>query len=676
MSRNGHNGALSGVGRGVSQAVEFAQMVEAAQDPKSPMEVRERMAEIELALEDLGWVRMGWETQGQLSRSGLRKLTIICRQLYLKHPLINHAVNIRTNYVWGQGISVVAKAAEINAVIQSWWDLKENKVELTGHRARMLKEKELAVAGNIFLALFSDPIRGTVRVRSIEVEEIEDIISNPDDRREPWYYHRRWQQPTAFDPEIGISMATEQVEAYHPDWLYRPKVKPAKLGGIPVRWDAPVYHMKVGGLDNMRFGVPTIFPAIDWARAVQKDLENYATVKASLARFSTLLTVKGSPATRAAAKAMLASTISSGTSSGEHNPPPVAGSAFIQADGAAKLEGFKSAGLQANPDEGRRLGLMVGAGADIPETMLWGDATLGNYATAKSLDRPTELSMTSRQQDWVDTFVDITGYVLDQSGLATKGQLRSKVQVDEYSGETQVLILAKKGGAPLDRRVDVAFPAILEHDVLDTVQAISTAATFGGYALSGLIDQRTLARLLLIALQVNNVDEVLDRTHPDEPNPPAVDPGAPAVPAPPPAPGGPPAPGPTPGAPPVQNTPDPEPASGDGSGTTEALRDLGERLDRAVERIGQQKVTSAEDVMTLVIGAAKEMKPDLGPLFQQIAEAFKAQHDGLVALAQRPIAVEVSLPPAIQPRRVVKETKFTADKSGKIVGKTEREVEE
>src|ERR1700682_2246252 len=144
---------------------QLSEMVEAAQDPKSPIELRERMAEIELALEELGWVRMGWEPQGQLSRSGLRKLSIICRQLDLKHPLINHAVNIRTNYVWGQGISVVAKAPEINAVIQSWWDLKENKVELTGHRARMLKEKELGVAGNIFLALFTDPTRGTARLR-------------------------------------------------------------------------------------------------------------------------------------------------------------------------------------------------------------------------------------------------------------------------------------------------------------------------------------------------------------------------------------------------------------------------------------------------------------------------------------------------------------------------------
>ena len=565
MSSNGHNGALSGVGKGIGAVAELAQLMEAASDPKSDIELRERMAEIELALEDLGWVRMGWETRGQLSRSGLRKLTVICRQLYLKHPLINHAVNIQTNYVWGQGISMVAKAAEINAVVQAWWDLKENKVELTGHRARMLKEKELAVAGNVLLALFTDPIRGAVRVRSVDVDEIEDVITNPDDRREAWFYHRRWQQPTGFDPSLGISTEMKTMDAYYPDWLYKPTgvAKIATINGVEVKWDSPLYHMKVGGLDNMMFGVPEIFSAIDWARAVQKDLENHATIRQALARFATVLTVKGSPGTVKAAKAMLASTISADTSSGEHNPPPIAGSTFIQRENAAKLEPFKAAGMQPHPDEGRRLGLMVSAGTGIPETMLWGDATLGNYATAKSLDRPTELQMASRQQDWVDTFTDIASYVLDQNALATRGQLKGRVKVDDYSGQQVVQILGKDR-KPLDRRVDFAFPALLEHDPKDEVTAIATAATLNGFAQAGLVDQRTLARLLLIALRVNNVDEVLARTHPDEPNPPAIDPGAPPAP---PAPGGPPAPGPTPGAPPVDTHPVPGP-SDEPSGTT------------------------------------------------------------------------------------------------------------
>src|SRR6266705_2560736 len=226
---------------------ELAQMMDAADDSGSSIELRERMAEIELALEDLGWVRMGYETQGELSRSGLRKLEIICRQLYLKHPLINHAVDVATHYVWGQGISVVAKSAEVNAVVQSWWDLKENRRELTGHRARMLKERELKLAGNIFFALFTEPMRGTVRTATVPFSEIEDVIANPDDRRDVWFYHRRWTQGTVYDPDIGIMTGRETIEGYYPDWQYNPASGPSRpesINGVPVHWDAPIYHMK------------------------------------------------------------------------------------------------------------------------------------------------------------------------------------------------------------------------------------------------------------------------------------------------------------------------------------------------------------------------------------------------------------------------------------------------
>ena len=510
-------------------------MVDAADESNSAIELRERMAEVELALEDLGWVRLGYEVQGQLSRSGLRKLIIITRQLYLKHPLINHAVDVKTHYVWGQGIQVVAKAAAVNAIVQKWWDLKENRAELTGHRARMLKERELELTGNIFLALFTDPVRGTVRTRSIDVSEIADIICNPQDRREPWYYHRNYQNMGPFDIDTGMYGAGDFIHEYYPDWRYyppNPADRPAMINGIRVRWDAPVYHMKAGGLDNMLFGVPEIFPAIDWARAVQTDLENYATVRKALARFAFQLTLKSTPGSFAAAQAKLASTIGVLNSTGEGNPAPVAGSTFFQKKDVAELQPVKTAGVQPSPDEGRRLGLMVTAGVGLPETMLWGDTTVGNYATAKSLDRPTELAMTTRQQDWVDTFVDVINYALDACGIATKGPLKGKRVVDDYSGDSIVQIIDRTTGQPLDRRVDIAFPPILQHDAKDTVTAIASAATLNGYAKAGLIDDKTLARLLLVALGVDNVDEVLQQTHPDEPNPPQQEPAPETPPAP------------------------------------------------------------------------------------------------------------------------------------------------
>lgn len=681
--------------------------------------MRERMAEIELALEDIGWYRLGFETQGQISRSGLKRLTSICRALYLKHPLVHHAVDIATHYVWGQGIAVVAKSAEINTVVQAWWDLKDNKREITGHRARMLKERELRLAGQNFFTLFTDPIRGTVRTSSIPVDEVDAIITNPDNRREPWFYHRRYMAGGTYEIESGITVGTKTVNEYYPDWQYQPSARPASYRDIKIRWDAPVYHMKVGGLDNMLFGVPEIFSAIDWARAVQTDLENYATVRKALARFAFTLTTKGTRGALSKAAEQLQSTISVLSGGGETNPPPVAGSTLLQRKDQAELQPVRTAGVQPSPDEGRRLGLMAGAGFGIPETMLWGDTTVGNYATAKSLDRPTELAFLTRQKDWMDTFIDITSYVVDASGRATRGQLKSKTIKDPYSGDESIQILGSVGeasGQPIDRRVDVGFPSILEHDAKDEVQAIVSATTLNGQAWGGMIDKRTVARLLLIALRVNNVDEVLARLHPDEPNPPAIQaeltsPADPTV--------GPPASAPTP-APAALPAPAQESAlqrisepvreceadgkpgwkygdsgkcytytTGDQAGNDsaknkaykqgvamgeeahansasalDAVGKLAERLDTftigLARELNEQNVRNQAEIVTAIAEAYVAAKPDLQPFV-----------DAVTQLAQRPIIVES------KSRRVIREKTFHEDppNSGHVRSVTEVERE-
>ena len=46
-------------------------------------------------------------------------------------------------------------------------------------------------------------------------------------------------------------------------------------------------------------------------------------------------------------------------------------------------------------------------------TILSGDLDQGNLATAKTLDRPTELAMMDRQQLWADIFQRLINYQID-----------------------------------------------------------------------------------------------------------------------------------------------------------------------------------------------------------------------------------------------------------------------
>jgi hypothetical protein len=181
--------------------------------------------------------------------------------------------------------------------------------------------------------------------------------------------------------------------------------------------------------------------------------------------------------------------------------------------------------MSPNPEEGRRLGLMVSAGVGIPETILFGNAEVGNLATAKTLDRPTELKMRARQTLWQATLLDLLNYVIDWAVAAPKGKLAryGTVTVDGEGRRTIVMRPDPEAqpdprnpdafdpNAPLDRSVLVSFPEILERDIKALVDAIGAAVVHLPEAAGELV-----ARLLLRALDVQDIDEWIDKLYPPD----------------------------------------------------------------------------------------------------------------------------------------------------------------
>src|SRR5262249_28200896 len=175
---------------------------------------------------------------------------------------------------------ISATNSQVNAVIQAFVDDPKNKAELTSHQAMLLKEKDLLTAGNVFLVLFTNRATGRVRVRSIPLTEVQNIICNPQDSKEPWYYLRTWTT-TPIDQPSGSQIQ----HTYYPDWRYSPIVRPPTLNQVPIQWDAPVYHVKTGGFSDMRFGIPDVYAAVDWAKAHKEFLVDWATITPALSRF-------------------------------------------------------------------------------------------------------------------------------------------------------------------------------------------------------------------------------------------------------------------------------------------------------------------------------------------------------------------------------------------------------
>jgi len=159
----------------------------------------------------------------------------------------------------------------------------------------------------------------------------------------------------------------------------------------------------------------------------------------------------------------------------------------------------------------------VAASAGLPESF-FGDVSVGTLATARSLDRPTELKFVSRQTLWGDTLQAILYYALVQAVRA--GEIKGNIISDD-DGVPQLELppVVNPDTGEMEERdlsFNVSFPPVLEHDVTTAVDSIVKAATLGGSAMAGTMDKRTVTRLLLTALGEDNIDELLDIIYPPD----------------------------------------------------------------------------------------------------------------------------------------------------------------
>lgn len=468
---------------------------EAAAAQQMVAHLTESMSGLEARMNEDGWQRLTASAEQEFSREGLRQITAVCRLMAIKNPLIKRGLSLRTSYVWGQGVEVSARAEEINEVIQACHDDPGNQRTLFGQQACEELDRALGTDGNTFIALFTSPRTGKVQIRTIPWDEISEVICNPEDASEPWFYQRDWWA----DETTEFGVMTRRRTALYPALGYRPKVRPGRRPAAhgemtDVLWDAPLLHVSVGGLHHWKWGVPDAYAAIDWARAYKDFLSDWATIVRALSRFAWKLTSKGSK--QAAAKTRLAQAPSR-SASGEEN---FAGAtALTTADMA--LDPIPKTGATIDSESGRPLAAMVAAALDLPVTMLLGDpGVTGARATAATLDTPTERAMDARRAVWTSARRAIYRHIILEAVRAPEGALYGKgtISRDEWGREVVDL-------RDIDDTIDISWPDLDEIDPATVVKAIVEADS------TTYLPQLVVARLLLEALGVSDVDQILDQ---------------------------------------------------------------------------------------------------------------------------------------------------------------------
>ncbi|WP_210651334.1 hypothetical protein [Nocardioides sp. SYSU D00065] len=476
--------------------------------------LRENLADLQLALEDKGWDQISSAVQRDFSPEARKALARICRHMAIANPLLKRGMQIRIGYVWGQGVQVRARAAgeeqaqDVNAVVQGFLDA--NKTTFSGDEAHDQLERGAATEGNVYIACFTSPMTGAVRIRTALADEVVDVITNPDDRDEPWYYVREVPQRIVEKGyQRGATRTRNQIaRVAHPALGYRPQVRPQTLDGMPIRWDAPIKHVKVNPVAGWRFGIPDVYASLAWARAYKDFLVDWAQLTHSLSLIAWQAT--GGTTSKAQKVAQGIAAANGGNGPGVGGIPPIGGGQAGQAAVGTpdvRLEAVSKSGATIDADSGKPLAGMAAAGLGLPVTMLLADpGVTGARAVAETLDLPTILEMGMRRLLWQAAFTEVIEYVVDQAAIAPRGPLRGAMSRDEW-GRLQVKLTGD-----VEKTLDWDWPPLVDVDPVELVKAITASAeTTIGRAVPVV-----LLRLLLNALGVKDVDEVLEQVTDDE----------------------------------------------------------------------------------------------------------------------------------------------------------------
>jgi hypothetical protein len=500
------------------------------------------LGQLELDLQNVDWrreINLSWL---EFSRWGIQQIILISRLYYIKNPIIRRLVNISATYVMARGVQMTSDDEDVNEAIREYLQL--NAVEF-GHTALVKHHRRTKTDGNLFFVFFPDTQgAGLVPTRTIDATEIQDIITNPEDTTEPWFYRRTWYA-REFDQASGATM-TKGREAWYPSVFLKTEVdaqnpkyqKTEKINGFDVLWDTPIIHALYGDVGKWTMGCPPAYPALDWAKADRRYLEACATLAASHAQIALTISTKGGQQALAGIKGQLATTVGPTTQVFDTNPTANNASIFAAGPGTT-LSAFDSRGKGLDPKEHREFGTMAAICFGVPPTWI-GDMETANLATATTLDRPTEAGFECEQEEWVELLTRILVYVLNIQMRAAKGKLREAllkrhkvsnlkefriIEKPKVRREDGRMVYCTEANRPApkkstDLEISVQFPPIREGDLPMLMGALVEAITLNGFEAGNGIDVRegVKAALSLVNSFSNtdiDIEEVIEKLYPD-----------------------------------------------------------------------------------------------------------------------------------------------------------------
>lgn len=396
----------------VKQSAEIARLRAEKNNLQHSFEtLQESMADVVLALDDVGWRPLGaGEDATEIKLDTIKNVAQTTRGLVAINPLIKRGVAVRTTFIWGAGVKFIG----IDEKDPLLTDPNNKKFHFSPQAYAEL-EACMATDGQIF-TLITKPAGGRRRLNTdgttqvakitrIPMGEIVATVSNPYNKEDIWFFKRSFEV-TEENYRTGEA-TSKQVEAWYPATDYDiSNGKPFSIQNKPVVWNSAILHNTANKQVGWKWGAPDLMSVIFWTKAYKEFLENSASLVKAYSRFAFKITAPTKNAVQGAAAKVAAQPVRD-PFTGEVSS--VGGTAVMGMGATMSTIGRTGGSVDFNA--GLPLAAMVAAGLEIPLTALTSDSGSSNRSAAETLEQPTLKAMKARQQLWSGYFERLFAYL-------------------------------------------------------------------------------------------------------------------------------------------------------------------------------------------------------------------------------------------------------------------------
>jgi len=250
------------------------------------------------------------------------------------------------------------------------------------------------------------------------------------------FYLRAWQ-----DDEGKLYSRAYPSIYTTPNEIPNSKTQLKYLGrSYEVDQDVVIIHMCTKKPLKAKFALTELVATCRWAKPHEKFLEDFAAIVSAIRKYTHMMVTKGGTSQVSALQSQFKGDKTQMGTPRQSNPP---GSMVIAQEGTELKVMDAGSSKIVGPKDSRYFLNMVCAACGVPETLLTGDPSTGNLATAEELTGPFLTLIEERQTAWADILTQIFRIVLDS---------------DDFS---------------------VSFPPLRSQDALEYVQTMLAGATLG-----------------------------------------------------------------------------------------------------------------------------------------------------------------------------------------------------